>query len=635
MIDPVNTDTVYVASDNGSGILKSTDGGTTWKKITVGVSPLSIAIDPVNTNNLYTSGFGSIYRSTNYGEAWTKCMTGLPTNGGRITIAIAPSATNTIYASIGVGTVTLGVWVSDDFGATWRKQFQYNSALPDGTKNKNPLGSQEQWCNSIVVHPTNAARIFVAGLDIYSSSDSGKDLTAISDWTQQVNSNRFVHADQHFLVFNGNTLYACTDGGLAKTSDFSTWNTAINKGIATLQFVGVDADKDFTYVTGGCQDNSTNHALIGDAEFHATIGGDGGHGWVSQQQSTVAYTTYVYTNFKQSLDGANNWDQTNLLASNTLLYNPTNNGAYPGEGSPFYTVYDCSLDGSIVALGGNRHVWVSTAGGQDGFPNESNVGIGSSFAIHVAPADPSGSIIWAASGGNIFRTFDQGTTWVKQTSSLSSTITGITSNPNDASKVFACATGGKHFFVSSDSGKTFTTPATNFPNIPCWAIAVHPTDGRLFIGTEKGVLWSDDNGVTWYPVMTGLPYVMVTQLKVRGTNDDKLLAGTYGRGMFWLDLTTLGVKPAVTGSEPLTLEPTYPNPITSQTATMGFDLQDAGVATITLNDLLGRELRILEKSYFDAGRHQISFTTTGLPSGTYFVLLTENGKSVSQKIVVE
>ena len=105
--------------------------------------------------------------------------------------------------------------------------------------------------------------------------------------------------------------------------------------------------------------------------------------------------------------------------------------------------------------------------------------------------------------------------------------------------------------------------------------------------------------------------------------------------MFWLDLTTLGAKPIASSSQPLTLEPAYPNPITSQNATMAFTLKDPGLATITLHDLLGRELRILEKSYFNAGKHQFSFATTGLAPGTYFVQLTENGKSVSEKIIVE
>ena len=236
----------------------------------------------------------------------------------------------------------------------------------------------------------------------------------------------------------------------------------------------------------------------------------------------------------------------------------------------------------------------------------------------------------------MFYTIDQGVTWVKTAKGLASTVTGIVSNPKNASELYACTTGGgaNNVWKSTDGGVTFTNPSTNLPNTPCWAITMHPTDGRLFLGTEKGVLWSNDGGVTWNPLMTGLPYCMVTQLRVRGTNNDKLLAGTYGRGMFWLDLSTVGVKPDANANTSVSLDPIYPNPVSSENATVGFTMKDAGLATITIHDLLGRELRILEKSYFDAGHHQASFASEGLSKGTYFVMLTANGRSVSEKIVL-
>ncbi|MDP4219732.1 MAG: T9SS type A sorting domain-containing protein [Bacteroidota bacterium] len=633
VIDPVNTDVIYIATGN-SWILKSVDSGATWKKITTKFAPLSIAIDPQNTNNLYISGFGNIYRSVDNGETWTKSSTGLPTASvGRITVAVAPSSPNIIYASIGNSSnrQALGLWVSTDFGVTWTRN---NAGSP------NFLGSQQEWCNSLAVHPTNPNRIFVGGLDIYSSNNSGKDFSRASVWTDPVTSTSFVHADIHFLVFSGNTLYACTDGGIAKSgvNQFSIWNTAINQGLATLQFVGVDANHEFSYVTGGCQDNSTNRDTIrGDVpgpEFHATAGGDGGHAWVSQEQGNIAYTTYVYTDFKQSLDSGQHWSQ-NLITcqNNPGLYNVAD-GSCSGEGSPFYTVYDCSSDGTIVALGGNSHVWVSSSGGQDGFPGKSNVGIGGSYAINVSQQDP--SFMWAGSGANIYRTVDQGGTWAKQTTpaSLSSTISGIATNPNNTTEVYACATSGKHFFKSTDGGVTYTSPATNLPNVPCWSIAFNPKDGKLFMGTEKGVLFSADGGVTWNPLMNGFPYVLVTQLRVRGTNSDRLLAGTYGRGMFFLDISNLSsVNPQAPAS--LSLDPIYPNPLSAANATLAFSLNDPGIATITLHDLLGRELRILAKSYYDAGKHQIAFAKENIAAGTYFVMLTANGRSVSQKIVIE
>jgi hypothetical protein len=407
--------------------------------------------------------------------------------------------------------------------------------------------------------------------------------------------------------------------------------------LATLQFVGVDANKEFTYVTGGCQDNSTNRDTIrggiAGPEFHATAGGDGGHAWVSQLQGNIAYTTYVYTDFKQSLDSGLTWSS-NLIscANNASLYNVTD-GTCNGEGSPFYSVYDCSPDGSIIAFGGNGHVWISSAGGQDGFPNKSNVSIGNSYAISVSQQDP--SFMWAGTGGNIYRTTDQGATWVKQTSTLAGTITGIATNPNNTTDVYACATGGKHFFKSTDGGVTYTAPATNLPNIPCWSIALNPKDGKIFLGTEKGVLFSVDGGVNWFPLMNAFPNVLVSQLRVRGTNSDILLAGTYGRGMFWMDISSLAGVNSAGSSLPLSLDPIHPNPVTSLNASVGFTLTGGGLATITLHDLLGRELRIIEKSYFDAGKHQASFTTAGLAKGTYFVMLTANGRSVSEKVVVE
>ena len=149
------------------------------------------------------------------------------------------------------------------------------------------------------------------------------------------------------------------------------------------------------------------------------------------------------------------------------------------------------------------------------------------------------------------------------------------------------------------------------------------------------MIWSGDGGVTWQPLMDGMPNVVVTQLNIRGTNNDKLLASTYGRGMFWIDISGLaGVNSKPYASLPLSLDPAYPNPMT-RGAAIGFSLKDPGLATITLHDLLGRELRILEKSYFDAGKHQVSISTDGLAGGTYFVMLTANGSSVSEKIVVE
>jgi ligand-binding sensor domain-containing protein len=244
--------------------------------------------------------------------------------------------------------------------------------------------------------------------------------------------------------------------------------------------------------------------------------------------------------------------------------------------------------------------------------------------------------MWAGTGNSVWRSTDQGVTWTSK--SISELVEGITSNPNNKNEVYVVTQGTgakqKHFFKSDDGGATFTSPATNFPNIGCWCIAFNPKDGNLFVGTDKGVVYSYDKGVTWNPLNNALPLTEVMSLKIKGFGSDTLLAGTYGRGMFWLDLSQIqGVK----GAEaplPIAIE-SYPNPITTSAATISFTLKNAGLATITLHDVLGKELRILEKSYFAAGEHKISLSTNDLAKGTYFLMLTSNGKSVFQKITVE
>jgi len=246
--------------------------------------------------------------------------------------------------------------------------------------------------------------------------------------------------------------------------------------------------------------------------------------------------------------------------------------------------------------------------------------------------------MWAGAGKNVWRSTDLGSTW--KSTLIGEQAEGITTNPNNRNEVFVVTQGTgatqKHFFKSIDGGATFTSPATNFPNIGCWSVAYHPRNGGLYVGTDKGVLYSMDGGVTWNPLMDGMPMAEVLSLKIKGSGNDTLLAGTYGRGMFRIDLSQMsGVKSESGSSLPVSLDPATPDPSYGADVTVGFTMKNSGLATITLHSLLGKELRILEKSYLDAGKHHLSFTTAGLSAGTYFVTLTENGVSVSEKIIVQ
>lgn len=106
VVDPVSSSTIYATprSDNPvAGMYKSTDRGKSWRRIegeNLGIGGHNIiTIDAIHSLHLLaTSGYGTIIRSTNGGETWSRFNDGItgPPNGidrigGAVQLVIAPS----------------------------------------------------------------------------------------------------------------------------------------------------------------------------------------------------------------------------------------------------------------------------------------------------------------------------------------------------------------------------------------------------------------------------------------------------------------------------------------------------------------------------------------------------------------
>lgn len=113
--------TVYVALDNHKNgdfkpyLLKSSNGGTSWKSITNGLPENTlvwrIVQDHVNQNLLFLATEYGIYVSFNQGEEWIKFSDGLPTISFR-DLAIQKRENDLVVASFG-----RGFYILDDFSA--------------------------------------------------------------------------------------------------------------------------------------------------------------------------------------------------------------------------------------------------------------------------------------------------------------------------------------------------------------------------------------------------------------------------------------------------------------------------------------------------------------------------------------
>jgi uncharacterized delta-60 repeat protein len=70
-----------------------------------------------------------------------------------------------------------------------------------------------------------------------------------------------------------------------------------------------------------------------------------------------------------------------------------------------------------------------------------------------------------------------------------------------------------------------------------------------------------------------------------------------------------------------TLHQNYPNPF-NPTTTIKFDIIKASKVKLAVYDILGKEVTVLVNEYMNAGTYEAVFTSTNIPSGTYFYVLT-------------
>lgn len=654
-VNPASSKLVYVAYDGGLSL--SDDGGTTWKNSISLNGFASIVFDPHNAAIMYVAGGGAIDKSIDSGNTWTALPSGYPT-GVFMVLGMSGVSSDSIYLSTGDGNGTLAL--STDAGNTWTIK---SSSL-------DYLGQQSEYANAMAVDPRNSSNVIVGGLDIYSSTVGGSGLQKNTDWTDEPTSSKYAHADIHYLKYdpyvNPPVLYAMTDGGVYHSGDFGgSWHQDMNKSLGTFSFVGGDMTVNNSgtpdFFCAGAQDNGLSGYTFGvDSTYRSVQGGDGGTMFISPADGQTMYGTYVYYTLYKSQNRGIDWSQggaQNILG-NAILTEAQNNPNLV----PFYITYDVyDQDPGVVAVCGPINLYLETQGntGPAAFPQSTNVAgssasdvSGNVVAVNIASSDD--DYIYIGTSGNYFYySTDVGQTWTPsyQTGSttkkmgFSGTPQGITTDPNNSQNVYMAVSNGgdgtKHFFYSNNGGLSWTAPATNLPALNYHRIAMDP-NGILYIGDDFGVLRSGDTGKTWYPVAAGLPTALVTSLQVRG---NYLVAGTYGRGMYYVDLTQLGPIGPLNGVAASTPAPStsaaitavYPSIIMTSTpsTTVDYTVSTTEQATLAVYDVLGRQERVLVNQFVTPGDHQLAADLSGLATGQHYLMLTAGGTSVTKPIVIE
>lgn len=221
---PTRPGTVYAAT-SFSGIMKTVDGGATWRLTNDGVRaahpgtfnspPLftrtsALVIDPRRPQTLYAAMHGvGVLRSSNGGASWKAVSSGL-TDPNLEALALAPAPPGTLYA----GTLGGGVFKTRDGGASWR-------AVNDGLVNR--------LVTALVVDGRTRGSLYAGtfGGGVFRSIDGGAHWRAANNGLRS----KLVHA----LVLDPahpGALYAGTLGGVFETVDGGRHWRPLNRGLA-------------------------------------------------------------------------------------------------------------------------------------------------------------------------------------------------------------------------------------------------------------------------------------------------------------------------------------------------------------------------------------------------------------------
>lgn len=523
ILHPADPQTVLVASS--SGCFKSTNGGINWTRLRSGHWK-DMELHPTDPDIIYLSN-RSFVRSTDGGTTWQTISTGLPgpSDINRAEIAVTPADSSNVYFVCGDpnNASFYGIYRSTNAGTSFTLQANSPNIFGYDLQGTNLTSGQSWYDLAIAVSPTNAEEVYVGGINVWKSIDGGQNWFIRSHWVYP-SARAYTHADIHSLDFYGNRLYCGSDGGVFRSTNGGNRFQDLSAGLEISQYYRIDGtNADPGYIIGGTQDNGCNLTKNGKA-LHVS-GGDGMEAWISEFDTLVMYASSQFGYFRRSVDGGHNFSP--------IFSNLGGNGAWV---TPF-AVHPQDNDYLVV---GFDQVYVSLDGGNTETALSNLNWNGTIRHITLAPS-AAYTHVYAATLNQIYMTPDGGTTWnnIKPGLPSSASISRIEVHPTNPLKIWVTFSGfdsHNKVFTSDDGGQNWTNITRNLPNIPVNCIVAGPrSDNAIYIGTDLGVYYTDTMTARWQPYMESLPNVIVQDLDVNNTIG-KLRAGTYGRGIWEVDL---------------------------------------------------------------------------------------------------
>ena len=495
--DPLSPSRMWAASF-GSGVYRSTDGGTTWTASRSGLVNTfvrALACNPYHPDSLFCGTNDGIWLSVDGGVNWNQVLS---TNRSVRAIAIHPSRTATMYAA----TYGLGIFKSVNGGKNW-------SAINLGLVNTN--------VRDVALHPTKPDTLFAAtstGGGVHWSLNGGLTWSQVPDTSATLGAAEQIVIDpaNPFLVY-----VAMLDRGVLKSTDGGTTWVRINRGLTSFRGRSIALADTFRYF--GTADSGLYVSTVSDSSWHRSSAG--------LADSTVDYILAAG-------GGASTvWAAT----GGSGIFRSDNRAASWAR-----------LDGGLLAIAGfalgvrpSTHTIYAGTGFGDQFWTSGDFGAtwtraaalfshNSERAIVLDPIAP-GTIYLTAYGAAVYRSEDDGRSW-RDPDSLGGTLTNrfvrpLVAVPGETGHLFVGT--GNGVFESTDGAQTWVPRSNGLPTmLSVRALALGPgTPARIYVGSDSnGVFRSDDGGLTWAAKSAGVLSPFVHALLVDAVNPLVVYAGT-------------------------------------------------------------------------------------------------------------
>jgi photosystem II stability/assembly factor-like uncharacterized protein len=545
------------------GVFRSTDGGERWERILYkdeNTGAAELVMDPVNPRVLYAALWAArvapwevrsgasiyipgsgLYKSTDGGTTWKPLTRGLPGETlGRIGLAVAPSDSRHLYANLEADKGA-GIYRSLDGGETWTL-----------VNEDRRIGGRGPGAMGIAVAPDNPDVVYVANTAAWKSTDGGK---TFAGWKGAPGGDDY----QRIWINPGNPriiAMSSDQGAVVSLNGGDTWSSWYNQ--PTAQFYHVTTDNRFPYWVYGGQQESGSAATASRGDFGQITFRD----W--RLLGVEEYGTIAVDPLDNNVVYGGRVSRTNLEWNEVqdvspepvrrgefrynrtlpLVFSPTDPHKLYFAANVVFETVDEGKNWKVISPDLTRPAYEDPPNLGAFASSDPEKGTHRGVVYALGPSFLEKGTLWAGTDdGLIHLTRDGGKSWSNVTPSALtpwSKVSVLEASHSDPGTALAAINRFRlddlkpHIYRTRDFGKTWQEIVAGLPeNSPVNVVREDPVrKGLLFAGTETGVFVSFDAGDHWQTLQLNLPHTSMRDLAIHG---DDLIVGTHGRSFWILD----------------------------------------------------------------------------------------------------